>query len=160
MYSGNSESWKTRNKTCASGKENSDFAASEAGFLRIFGWLQYYTTARVVCFLDLFVHLHHDRSNRKRPMCYFQEFDLHLVKHQWILDRHYWRNSISGKLQKLAGSLLSEENSWGNFPGEQTVCLSKDKSEWFLIFLSSCRIYGRRISHLRRIYFMSMSQWR
>lgn len=50
-------------------KENSDFADSEANFLRILDDCS--STARAVCFLDLFVHLCHDRSNSKRPMCYF-----------------------------------------------------------------------------------------
>lgn len=37
VYNGNSEAWEKRNKTYASGKENSDFADSEANFIRILG---------------------------------------------------------------------------------------------------------------------------
>lgn len=49
--------------------------------------------------------------NEKRLCTSFQEFDSYLVNNQWILACHLCRNSISGKLQKLVGSLLSEQNS-------------------------------------------------
>lgn len=109
VYNGNLEAWGERNNNLyLTNRKLPEFVGGKVNFLSILP-VRSGTAKNRLSLMFMFTYVMIGIVER----CLHVAFHvLYLISSQWISDLHYWRNRISGQLQKLVCSLLYDCNSF------------------------------------------------